>query len=279
MGTQDVSVSPTAASLIDLATYPIDDLDGPEGQALVESCRLRLARSGALDLPGFLRPDAITLLAEEANGLEDHAHQYATEHNVYFDPPDDTLPPDHPRRHRVRTNKGNVPYDLIPRGSLLRTIYEWDAVLAFVAAVLGEPRLYRHQDPMAALNINVHAEGQELGWHFDRTDFAITLSLQQCEAGGTFEFVPNLRSADDENYPAVAAILAGGTEGLCRTDAAPGTLTLFRGHFSLHRVTPGTGPRKRLMAALSYVREPNVTFSAYARQLFYGRETVHAEFA
>lgn len=275
MGKQDVS----AASLIDLATYPIDNLDGTDGRALLERCRLRLARSGALDLPGFLKPNAITLLAKEAKGLEDKAHHYATDHNVYFDPPDDRLPPDHPRRHMVRTDKGNVPFDLIPRGSLLRALYEWDAVLEFVAAVLGERRLYRHQDPMAALNINVHGEGQELGWHFDRTDFAITLSLQQCEAGGTFEYVPNLRSATDENYAAVAAILAGGTDGLCRADAAPGTLTLFRGHFSLHRVTPSTGSRKRLMAALSYVREPNVTFSAYARKLFYGRETVHAEFA
>lgn len=277
MGKQDAGASRSAASLIDLATYPIHDLDGADGQALLERCRSRLARSGVLDLPGFLRPDAIARLAEEAARLEDKAHHYATAHNVYFDPPDDALPPDHPRRHMVRTDKGNVPYDLIPSGALLRTLYEWDPVLEFVAAVLGEPRLYRHQDPMAALNINVHGEGQELGWHFDRTDFAITLSLQQCEIGGSFEYVPNLRSADDENYAAVAAILAGGTEGLCRTDAAPGTLTLFRGHHSLHRVTPGTGSRKRLMAALSYVREPNVTFSAYARKLFYGRETVQAE--
>ena len=34
----------------------------------------------------------------------------------------------------------------------------------------------------------------------------------------------------------------------------------------------------RLVAVLSYVREPGVTFTPYARQLFYGRsepETVH----
>jgi hypothetical protein len=54
----------------------------------------------------------------------------------------------------------------------------------------------------------------------------------------------------------------------------PGTLTLFRGRYSLHRVTPVAGDRLRLNAVLAYVDQPNVEFSAYARQLFYGRTTV-----
>ena len=33
------------------------------------------------------------------------------------------------------------------------------------------------------------------------------------------------------------------------------------------------------MAALSYVREPNVMFNAYARNLFYGRDTAFSEAA
>ena len=101
----------------------------------------------------------------------------------------------------------------------------------------------------------------------------MTLSLQQCEQGGVFEYVPNLRTALDENFDGVARVLAGSADGVMRLPAVPGTLTLFRGHHSLHRVTPGFGPSKRLMAALSYVRDPTVMFSAYARKLFYGRET------
>ena len=66
---------------------------------------------------------------------------------------------------------------------------------------------------MAALNINVHGPGQELGWHFDRTDFAVTLSLQQCEQGGVFEYVPNLRSARDENFDGVAPCADGRDRG------------------------------------------------------------------
>jgi hypothetical protein len=132
---------------------------------------------------------------------------------------------------------------------------------------------------MAALNINVHGTGQELGWHFDRTDFAITLSLRQNDAGGVFEYVPNLRSDEDENFAAVAAALDGDRTQVRIMESAPGTFALFRGRYSMHRVTPGEGANTRLMAALSYVREPDVTFSAYARRLFYGRDVAQGEAA
>jgi len=31
--------------------------------------------------------------------------------------------------------------------------------------------------------------GQQLGWHFDRSDFSVTLSLQAASAGGDFEYI------------------------------------------------------------------------------------------
>ena len=268
---QEISVD--ASSLVNLARYPIANLHAPVAQALVQNCRLRLTAAGAVTLKDFVTAGAAAELAAEARGLESAAHEYHAEHTVYFEPCDERQPAWHALRLKVRTAKGNVPYDRIPADARLRHLYEWDGLLHFVAAVLDEPVLYRHPDPMAALNINTHGPGQELGWHFDRTDFAVTLSLQQCEAGGVFEYVPNLRSAQDENFDGVARVLAGCTDGVMRLPAVPGTLTLFRGHHSLHRVTPGCGARKRLMAAFSYARDPTVMFSAYARRLFYGRET------
>ncbi len=270
---RDDCAAQDVAALVDHLQYPIGNLDRAESRALVARCRATLSESGALVLPGFLAPAATLQLAAEARALDWAVHDYHAEHTVYFEPHDDSLPEAHPRRRLVRTDKGSVAYDLIPRNALLRRLYEWDPLLRFVAAVLGEPHLHRHGDPMAALNINVHSQGQQLGWHFDRTDSAVTLSLQQCEVGGFFEYVANLRSAADENFDGVARVLAGEKDRVKRLPAEPGTLTLFRGHYSLHRVSPGSGPSKRLMAALSYVREPGIVFSPYARNLFYGRDT------
>ena len=45
--------------------------------------------------------------------------------------------------------------------------------------------------------------GKELNWHFDNSEFAITLLLQAPEAGGVFEYVRDLRDAEagDMNLP------------------------------------------------------------------------------
>jgi alkylated DNA repair dioxygenase AlkB len=40
---------------------------------------------------------------------------------------------------------------------------------AFIAAALGEDRLYRSADRLDALQIIAFEPGDELGWHFDRS--------------------------------------------------------------------------------------------------------------
>ena len=266
-----VRVPGDIAAMVDLARYPIADLETPGARDLVADCRHQLERSGALTLPGFIRAATIGPLAAEGRRLAPLAYEYRQDHTCYFEPADEAFPAGHPRRHMIHSFKGGVAADRIGSDTMLRRLYLWDGLMDFVAAALGEARLYRHADPMAALNINVFATGQELNWHFDRTDFSVTLSLTAPEAGGTFEYVPRLRGPGDENYDGVARMLAGGRKGTRWLAFPPGALAVFRGHYSLHRVTPVRGPRPRLAAVLSYVREPDVTFTPYAQKLFYGR--------
>ena len=258
-------------AMIDLARYPIADLQTPGARDVVAYCRHQLEGSGALTLPGFIRAETIGSLAEEGRALAPLAFEYSADHTCYFAPADEAFPAGHPRKFMMHTRKGGVAADHIGEGTMLRHLYQWDGLMDFIAAALGERRLYRHADPMASLNINVFATGQGLNWHFDRTDFSVTLSLTASGAGGTFEYVPMLRGAGDENYAGVSAVLAGGRKGVRRLGFPPGALAVFRGHNSLHRVTPVRGPWPRLAAVLSYVREPGVTFTPYAQKLFYGR--------
>ncbi|MGB0718533.1 MAG: 2OG-Fe(II) oxygenase, partial [Alphaproteobacteria bacterium] len=51
----------------------------------------------------------------------------------------------------------------------------------------------------------------------------------------------------------------------------PGTLVLFRGRNSLHRVTPTKGKISRYLVVLAYNGKPGVSLSETARQTFYGR--------
>jgi len=114
--------------------------------------------------------------------------------------------------------------------------------------------------------------GQELGWHFDNSSFAITLLIQKPDAGSAFEYVKDFRDADanDKNYDGVDALLDGKVQPNILS-MEPGTLVLFRGRNAIHRVTPNESDKTRILAVLAYNAEEGISLSESARQTFYGR--------
>ena len=258
--------------LVDLHRYPIDDLDGPGGTTLVAGVRESLRKVGACDLREFLLPEAVTEAVSGALAVQGGSFRTETTHNVEFSGrPPESLAPDDPMRLVVRSAKDGLAYDRVPDDSPVRALYESDEMLRFVAAALEVEPLYRSDDPLGALNLMYYLPGDELGWHFDNADFVVTLMLQAPEAGGVFEFVPALRSEGDRNDAGVRALLAGEHDDVRTMSGAPGTLALFRGHLSPHRVSPVVGSRQRINAVLSYARTPGHRLSPETYRIFYGR--------
>ena len=85
-------------------------------------------------------------------------------------------------------------YDLFPADSPIRQLFEWEELRTFVAAILGLDTIYPYADPLGALNLAVMGEGDELQWHFDQTDFVVSLALQDADDGGDFEVAPFIRT-------------------------------------------------------------------------------------
>jgi hypothetical protein len=259
------------ADVVDLDTYPIHDLDGERGRALVRRCRQELVEHGASSLPGFLLPVAVDQMVACANRLADTAWCSNQAHTVYFEPVDDQVPVEHPRARAVRSAKRGIAYDHIPADAPLRRLYESDDMTRFVAAALGKDRLYRSADPLDALQMTAFHAGEELGWHFDRSEFSVTVMYQLAEGGGEFVYVPRLRSDEDPNDAGVRRILDGVTQDVAVLPSAPGTLALFHGHDALHRVTPIEGATPRLNSVLTYGETPDMRLNDLTSQLFYGR--------
>jgi hypothetical protein len=265
----------TLGDVIDLERYPITDRTHPAYRALVTHSQSLLGQDGVAIFPGFVRDESVATMANQTLELHPRMFHFRENHTVYFKPQEESVDSGHPLRRLMKTEKDTVAYADIPADNLIRRIYESDEVLSFIKDVLGLDTLYRHADPLAALNLQGFTTGQQLGWHFDRSDFSVTLSLQAASAGGDFEYVRMLRNQDDDCYDAVRQFLDNpDTQQIEVLPQVPGTLTLFRGRYSLHRVTPVVGDRLRLNAVFAYVDQPNVEFSDYARQLFYGRTTV-----
>jgi len=243
---------PPLERLVDLDRYPVGDLDGPVARAVIDGARAQLAGTGAVELPGFLTPEGVAGLVADAEDLARRAHRSEGVGTAYLEYPDFSLPEDHPRLTWGHYAVGAVAYDLMPDTSLLRRIYEWPPLLALVREILDRGPLYRYADPFGALNLAVMGDGDELQWHFDQTDFVVSLAVQSAERGGDFEVVPRIRSADYEAYGAVAAVLGGDRSGVVTLPMTPGTLLVFEGRHSLHRVSPVGGPRLRHMGLLAF---------------------------
>jgi hypothetical protein len=97
-------------------------------------------------------------------------------------------------------------YDHFPASSVLRQLYESEALLEFIRACLGVEQLYRYADPFGALNVSIMRDGDVLDWHFDMTDFVVSIALQSSSHGGDFENASRIRDAGEE---AIAELLSG----------------------------------------------------------------------
>jgi alkylated DNA repair dioxygenase AlkB len=259
---------------VDAARYPLHARGG-ELAALVARCRAAYEAEGAAVLPGFLAPEALAAMAAEAEALQGAAFVSTAGHNVYQDGGDPGLPAEHPRNARVRTVVASIANDQLPHASPLRALYEWLPLREFVRQVVGAEALFPLDCPIGACTVNVFRPGMEQGWHFDEAEFSVTLMLTGADAGGHFDFAKGLREAGRvggaEEAAAIGALMAGGAEGLRRLPIVPGTLSIFRGHTALHRVTPVEGSRTRLVAVLTFNRAPGVKNSPAVTTCFWGR--------
>jgi len=255
--------------LLDLDRYPLDR--GDAAIELTERCRRDLADTGMFNLERFVRPEAIRQAAAEIIPLTSGAaFTHQRWHNVYFLDRVPGLREDHPALTRFQTINHTLCGDQLT-GSIIERIYEWAPLVDFVARVLGIPRLYLMDDPLARINILEYRPGEALNWHFDRSRYTTTLLIQAAEEDGEFQYRSNLRSEDDPNYEGVGKLLQGEDPGIRVNPLEAGTLNVFAGKNTLHRVSTVRGARSRLVAVFSYYDRPGVTFSEKERLGFYGR--------
>ncbi len=254
------------ASLVDLDAHPLADED------FRRACKRTLDETGALVMPGFLRPDCVDAVRREGDSNKHRAYYTSNAHNIYLTPRNPDFPDDHVRNHEVASSKGCITTDQIPDESPLKRLYRSGDFCKFLCVVLGEKELHEYADALSAVNLHFADAGQELGWHFDNSSFAITLMVQPPERGGVFEYVKDVRDADAgvENDDLARRILDGEVAPAMLSMGA-GALVLFRGRNSMHRVTPVEGGRTRMLAVLAYNSKPGVSLSESARMTFYGR--------
>lgn len=253
------------SEIVDLDRFPMDDTHA-------KAAAQTLDRDGVLVLSDFIRPAALKALQAEARAGQDRAYFCTQNHSVYLTPPDPDHAPDHAANRQVDSSKGCICDDVVAQGSPLRALYDDPTFREFIKGATGEDALHPYADPLSSINIHYAGRGQELGWHFDNSSFAITLLIEKPDAGSRFEYIKDLRDADggEMNYDGVTDLLDGRVQPQVLNMNA-GDLVLFRGRNSIHRVSPNESDKTRMLAVLAYNSKPGVELSTSARMTFYGR--------
>ena len=258
------------AQVVDLDRYPIHE-DGEARRQLVSSVQEDVRSVGCAVIKQFVKPEFIAALVAEGDRVSHLGHRNFNRTNPYFTQLPADLPDTHPLRRFYDRSNAFVPADNFGEDSIIRAMYEWPSFAPFIQEVLEEPSFFRYADPLADVVINLAEEGNGFPWHFDTNNYTVTLAIQNAEHGGEFEFSPNLRTPTDENYDGVGRVLDGDQSLIHSLHLEPGDLQIFKGRYSLHRVTPLSGPTMRYVAIFSFTEMEGVVGSPERTKQLYGR--------
>lgn len=230
----------------------------------------KLEKDGILIFNSFIGKDGLKTLQDEANDLKKHSYRSSSEYNVYISEYDNTFSSDSPRNRIMSTSKKCIPNDLIPKDSILQRLYDSSFLKDFFCDLLDKENLYPYEDSLSSININYYDKGDALGWHFDNSDYTITLLIKNCTKGGVYEFFNDMRYKDGkEDYAFVEKILDNEVSGT-KIDSFEGDLMIFKGNKSIHQVTT-VEEGERILVTFNYNEKIGVSLSEKSRKTFFGR--------
>ena len=218
--------------IVNLNKYPIHNLKSPEIKKILEKCKSELDEDSCSTLPNFILPKSLKIMNDELEKQIDEVYMSKESTNAY------------------------LYSDCFPKDSEMKFLYETDELLKFVSSCLGISPIYRWADPLACHAYNVMRPEGILPWHFDSCEFTLSLMIQKPEKGGIFEYCPNIREPGNENFDEVRKVINGDRTRVRQLKLEPGDLQIFKGRFTLHRVTKIEGQKSRYMCIPAYVLDP-----------------------
>lgn len=261
----------TLEEIINLEKYPIHNLEDTGARSLIAQCREELKNNGYCLLEKFLMADALRIAKQEGEILADVAYKEVRQTNPYQTSDEPTLPSEHPRRHFEERSSGFVSKDKLKDDSLFLKIYQNNIFIPFLSQCFCEELVFRYEDRLAGVILNVTNPGTQLPWHFDQHDLNMLVMISPSNDGGIFEIAPNIRTSNNENYQEVAKVLKGEQDSVKKlTSFNSGDLCIFNGKQSLHRVTRNTGDRIRYTVSFAYTSKRKYRGNPESNQVVYG---------
>lgn len=275
--------------------YPwLSDLSSSEGLTALELARKEYRETGAVTFPRILTKVTLDACINDARAQEDTAFTTDDVHTAYLRPIDPSYEEDSVRNFEMRTQVASIAFDELPKDSKLAEFYKHPILRELVAQIVGKEKIFLSDDPLGCCSINVFRPGYHHSFHFDESEFSTTLMLQEASNAGSglFQYTNPLRDdATNLALGAVSKVVAEHDATVCAKfhenagaekefnhdvplhtlDFVPGTLSIFAGSKSLHRVTKVEGHCSRLVAVLTFASTPGFRNTPAVQKLFWGR--------
>jgi len=265
-------------NIINLNEYPINQTNSDEYKKLIDKNKKLLDQDGCCVLPNFIKTQSLSKMKEEVERNLNKIYWTKDSHNPYFTKDDPELSKDHPKRIFTFRESGYLNSDDLETDSDLDTLYESDEMLKFVSDSLGVYPLYKWADPLGKNPYSVMHKDHYFPWHFDGNEFTLSILIQKADKGGLFEYSPDLRNENNENFDEVTKVLRGDRKTVKSLDLKPGDLQIFKGRFSMHRVTKIEGKTSRYIALPTYVKDPyRVNKPEHSKQVYGKALPIHFE--
>ena len=266
-------------TIVDLEKYPIQDLNSLKIREIINKCKTDLDQFSCSTIPNFILPKSLERMNLELEKQVDKVYMSNESINPYLNSKDDsTLEIDHPKKTFSKRYNGYLNSDLFDKNSEMKFLYEQEELLKLVSSCVGISPIYRWADPLACHAYNVMKPGGILPWHFDSCEFTLSIMIQKPKKGGIFEYCPYIREPGNENFEEVKKVLDGDRKRVRQLNLEPGDLQIFKGRFTLHRVTKVEGDCSRYLCIPAYVLDPwRVNTPEHSRAIYGKVLPIHLE--
>ena len=123
--------------IIDHKAYPLDEVDNPLRQQIIDQVQADLAEDGCAVIRHFISEAGLQQLLTEANDRKAQAYYSPNKMcNIYLGDGDAELPGDHPRNIFIPRTNGFVTAELLGEDTAAHQLYYWQPLLRFLADCL-----------------------------------------------------------------------------------------------------------------------------------------------
>lgn len=136
-------------------------------------CRHDILSKGICEVPGFLKPEAVKKILSSAEQLKKRpgcGFRSFEEHNVYLENSDGST------SSKVRSASFSSSKVLLNQAELaeecpeLLELFHWDGLKQLLQEAFHLSELHCSADPLGGVYLNFFEKGDQLGWHFDRSE-------------------------------------------------------------------------------------------------------------